>query len=66
VRSEELRDIRTVSTQPGDRLRSEIQAARADLSRAKALCATLLASTERAIGLEALTRLRRDLVRRVR
>ena len=63
VRSGEIRDIRRVTGQQGDRLASELRAARSDLERAKALCGELLASTERAVGPEALAGLRRKQAR---
>jgi hypothetical protein len=62
TRSIEVRDIRERRPHNDDRLSADIAAARVELSRAKELCAQLLASVDRVIGPEALARLRRQLL----
>jgi hypothetical protein len=67
VRSHEIRDVRGLGEQAGaaeqaERVRSEVAAARAELVRARSLCSSVLTSTERAVGPEALASLRRRLL----
>lgn len=63
VRSREIRDIRSAAARDNEvRVRSEIVAARTDLARTRGLCSGLLASTEEAVGPEAMTGLRRKLL----
>ncbi|NES16297.1 MULTISPECIES: hypothetical protein [Micromonospora] len=64
VRAHELRDIRLPAAREAGRIRGELEAARSDLHRAKALCTQLSDSVVAAVGPEALARLRRRLATR--
>jgi hypothetical protein len=64
VRTHELRDLRLPSARQAARIRGEVEAARSDLHRARALCAQLADAVVAAIGPDALARLRRRLAAR--
>jgi hypothetical protein len=63
TRSGEVRDIRRVDGPQAQRLRSDIDVAQAELSRARELCAQMVSSVEGAVGAEAMANLRRSLMR---
>jgi hypothetical protein len=62
-RSAEVRDIRQVGPEQAERLRSEIEGARAELARARDLCVRVASLVEQVIGSEAMASLRRSLMR---
>lgn len=63
TRSGEVRDIRRVNPEQAERLRSEIDGARAELARARELCAQVATLVEQTVGADAMANLRRSLLR---
>jgi hypothetical protein len=63
TRSGEVRDIRRVNPEQAPRLRSEIDGARAELARARELCAQVASLVERTVGADVMADLRRSLLR---
>ncbi|MEU4483217.1 hypothetical protein AB0F68_34985 [Micromonospora sp. NPDC023966] len=63
TRSGEVRDIRRVDPEQAQRLRGDIDGARAELTRARDLCAQVTSRVEQAVGADAMANLRRSLLR---
>jgi hypothetical protein len=63
ARSAEVRDIRRIDAQQARRLRADVDAARAELARARELCRQMVASVEQTVGPAAMVTLRRSLLR---
>ncbi|MFI6262761.1 hypothetical protein [Micromonospora sp. NPDC051006] len=63
TRTGEVRDIRRVNPEQAQRLRSDIDGARAELARARELCAQVASSVEQTVGADAMANLRRSLLR---
>ncbi|MER7893069.1 hypothetical protein ABTX15_24935 [Micromonospora sp. NPDC094482] len=63
TRTGEVRDIRRVDPEQAQRLRSDIDGARAELACARELCAQVASSVEQTVGADAMANLRRSLLR---